>query len=113
MNAKLRAWLQAGGHLKAIGMTDFHAQKDLFKTIFETMQVNNDYCKDLNWAAAHVFTIDTFLWFMAKHGYTLQQNRAKLEFDNLYATIHAAGERRDKAFTDVLRLALNGRAGDE
>ena len=74
-----REWLDAGGHLPPF-LRDSHAQKDVFKWMFrsvEAARARGDArgLGDLTWVAAHVFVIDFFLWFMARHGYTLQRTR--------------------------------------
>ena len=64
---------------------DFHDQKDLFKEIFRTYenvgkQMSSDektVLSEINWVQAHCFVFDTFLWHMARKGYTLQKARHK------------------------------------
>ena len=76
-------------------LRDFHDQKDVFKAIWrcvERKRVHPEfrgYLERMSWVDAHVFTIDFFLWFMARHGYTLQRKRkSQREGDlDLYATI--------------------------
>jgi hypothetical protein len=77
-------------------MRDFHDQKDLFKTVHETVHANPG-TQRINWVDAQIYTIDVFLWFMALRGYTLQRTRAKYEFLDIRKTVadHMA-ERRSK-----------------
>jgi len=55
-------------------LRDFHSQKDIFKTI-HWLYSGKDHAKEISWIDGHCYTIDWFLWFMAKHGYTLQKSR--------------------------------------
>lgn len=98
-------WMKSGRYLPDF-MRDFHDQKDLFKTVDETAQRSvangNHYIEDLSWVAAQVYTVDIFLWVMAKHGYTLQRSRKPFAFHDIRSTVGAAMTRwRDEA-TKVL-----------
>ncbi len=80
MDNKLKQYLESGNYLPEF-MSDFHDQKNLFKLLQGINQRrDDDHTKDVNWVAAHVYTVDIFLWFMAVHGYTLQKSRKKVEF---------------------------------
>ena len=64
-------------HLPAF-MRDFHDQKRLFKTLERTMGRPEDGVSHggrTSWVSGMIFTIDRFLPFMAKHGYTLRHTR--------------------------------------
>ena len=100
----LQQWLESGAHLPDF-MRDFHGQKDLFKTIHELVSMN-DGTKSINWMDAHIYTIDVFLWFMAKRGYTLQRCRAKQDFYDIRKTIADQTKRRDDAATAALMSAF-------
>ena len=65
---------------------DFHDQKDLFKCIHKLVAYEKSL-DNLNWVNCHVYTIDFFLWFMARHGYTLQKSKKKIQFENLDTTL--------------------------
>lgn len=83
MTKDLKQWLKDGDYLPGF-LRDFHDQKDLFKFIHETYDLNgNDYTNKINWMEGQVYVIDFFLYIMAKGGYTLQKSRAKKEFVNL------------------------------
>lgn len=74
-------WLRSGEYLPDF-MRDFHDQKDLFKAVDEVRQRSverngGSYMRDLSWSDAHVYTVDIFLWMMARHGYTLQRIRKR------------------------------------
>jgi hypothetical protein len=75
-NDDIAQWLESGKHLPE-PMRDFHDQKDLFKSIHYLYQDNENFKASPNWADAHVYVIDAFLWFMASRGYTLQKTRKK------------------------------------
>jgi hypothetical protein len=92
------SWLRSGQYLPDF-MRDFHDQKDVFKALQEVVERRNErdgklsYTADVTWIAAHVYTVDVFLWVMAKHGYTLQRSRKPLAFPSISAFIGAAKER--------------------
>lgn len=88
MSDPIKQWRESGEHLPDF-MRDFHDQKELFKALDEVRQraLQNSghglYMKDMSWVDAHVYTIDVFLWVMAKYGYTLQKTRKKLDFPDI------------------------------
>ncbi len=86
-------WLSSGGYLPKF-MRDFHVQKNLFKWIFRRAKSAGKPDPTLpgplagmTWISAHVFTIDWFLWFMARHGYTLQPSRSRFPTADWDATL--------------------------
>jgi hypothetical protein len=92
----MEKWLAEWHHLPRT-LRDFRDQKDLFKTIWRHVENTREYLKakgehdpyqDLNWITAQIFTIDQFLHFMAKHGWTLQRRRAVPGFD--FHDLHAS-----------------------
>lgn len=100
-------WLRSGEYLPDF-MRDFHEQKDLFKAVDEVKQRSverngGSYMSDLSWSDAHVYTVDIFLWMMARHGYTLQRSRKKgVTFPDI-ADFTADKRRRDReAWRSVL-----------
>lgn len=109
MSRDLQAWLDSLEYLPEF-MRDFHDQKDLFKTIHELIQTNEG-TKRVNWVDAQIYTIDVFLWFMARRGYTLQRSRVKCEFQDIHQTIAEQTEKRREAFASVLRAAAQGPGG--
>ena len=110
-------WLASGAFLPPF-LRDFHNQKDLFKWLFwniaEVRKKDPRKVRDLesmNWVAAHIFTIDWFLWLMAKHGYTLQRSRAPVDFDDIDAKIASFQSMQTAAFElrDARAEARSGR----
>lgn len=93
-----KEWLESGDYLPEF-LRDFHDQKDVFKAIQEVVEKSkekgNHYVKDINFVAAQVYTIDFFLWFMAKHGYTLQRSIKDVEFADLEQWIKISKTRRE------------------
>jgi hypothetical protein len=93
-------------------MRDFHDQKELFKALDEIVQRRNErdgnlsYTRDLTWVTAHVYTVDVFLWVLARHGYTLQRSRKRVAFSNIARFIGDSKERWRKRAADVLGLGL-------
>ena len=92
----VRRWLDAGKYLPP-EFRDFHDQKDVFKSLFHDVDI-----PELSWIDAHIFTVDTFLWYMAAHGYTLQQSRQRLRFCDLQESVR----RQQEAEADAFRAAL-------
>lgn len=84
MSPEVQAWRENGKHLPAI-LKDFHAQKEVFQTMHMMLGAAgaDDVIKRPSTVEGQCYVIDCFLWFMARHGYTLQRSRAQLEFDDL------------------------------
>lgn len=99
--ANLTQWRKEGRHLPSF-MRDFHDQKALFKSIHEQHSIENVQGTELSWVTAHVYTIDSFLWFMAQHGYTLQQCRAHQKFADIDHTLRYWEDKRQAQFASLL-----------
>ena len=87
----LTAWRKTGAHLPEF-LRDFHDQKAVFKLVERLAapdESNSPRAKKPTWCEAHIYVIDSFLWCMARHGYTLQRCRAKQPFDSLDANLKA------------------------
>jgi len=71
-------WLKRGKHLPPI-LRDFDFQRDTFRAMHEIVEdpVAGDLVKRPSWIEGHCYVIDVFLWFMARHGYTLQKLAGK------------------------------------
>lgn len=100
------AWRKSAAHLPP-ALRDFHDQKEVFKTIDEMYQRERGKSPvpplaEISWIDGQIYTIDFFLWFMARHGYTLQRSRARVEFADLNETVGARRERDDKQFAALL-----------
>jgi hypothetical protein len=95
----IRAWLETGEYLPDF-MRDFHDQKDVFKALHGTVNVEGHaYAKEVDWVEGQCYTIDIFLWWMAKHGYVLRRARHKgVPFSDLSETLDSEKERRWAAF---------------
>jgi hypothetical protein len=108
--SELREWRKRGDHLPPF-MRDFHDQKDLFKAIHDLYKLDDvkDHRDPISFVTAMIYTMDSFLWFMAGHGYTLQRCRAKQPFMNVHETVTAAREARDKAFAAMLNQHIESR----
>lgn len=100
-NMSLDAWRKAGLHMPDF-MRDFHDQKELFKTIEETYKRQPGDTRP-DWVAAHIYTVDIFLWFMAARGYTLQRTRRQGEYRDVVLDVMAARNRRAREFDAMLR----------
>lgn len=102
-------WLKSGKYLPPF-LRDFHAQKRIFKWLaWASRWTDSPYLKEVTWTAAHIFVIDYFLWIMARHGWTLQRSRSKLEYDDLESKLqqHDEIERESlrKMFTKPLDVS--------
>lgn len=80
-------FLDSGEYLPEF-MRDFHDQKLLFKFLGEMVHNAKDKADSIgemqlsrlpDWIAAQIYTIDFFLWTMARHGYTLQKSRRHID----------------------------------
>lgn len=104
------SWLRRGEYLPDF-MRDFHDQKDLFKALQEVVDRRNDrdgnlsYTAEITWVGAHVYTVDVFLWVLAKHGYTLQRSRKRVAFKSIHDFIGEAMERWRERAAAALGLA--------
>jgi hypothetical protein len=96
IDSKVEQWRKDGRHLPRF-MRDFHDQKDIFKAMHSMTAVEkHEYAKDVSWVVGQCYVIDIFLWFMARHGYTLQRTPKKLPFEDLYENTKATND-ADKA----------------
>jgi hypothetical protein len=86
-------------------MRDFHDAKSLFKLLDRAVQARNtkDHIQLPNWIAAQMYTVDVFLYFMAKRGYTLQKSRKKLPFADINETMAAFEMEREKLKYDAIK----------
>lgn len=109
MNNQLKQWREDQKHLPEF-MRDFHNCKSLFRGISEHIICDDDNpANQVNWRQAHCYTIDVFLWFMAKHGFTLQRSRARLEFEDLDALLAQLDAARKQASADAFARMLEPR----
>jgi len=102
MDGELKEWRKKGEHLPTF-MRDFHDQKDLFKAVHNLTE--HEITERLSWVDAHIYTIDMFLWFMARHGYTLQKSRKKVNFEDINKNIEHCNNERAKTFSALLNKA--------
>lgn len=78
---EIEEWLKSGKYLPGF-MRDFHAQKALFKAIHGSIDVKAcGYTEDVDWVTGQCYAVDMFLWWMARHGYTLSRSKKRLKFD--------------------------------
>lgn len=111
MSDEITEWLKTGNYLPP-AMRDFHDQKDLFKTVHELVELSRlkhpdeHRLENMTWVDAHVYTVDIFLWFMARRGYTLQRSRQKLPFRDLYDDVQAHNNMMREKMASVLKDAM-------
>ena len=108
--SKVQEYLESGMYLPPF-LRDFHDQKDVFKMLDGVRERSitknsGSYMADMSFVDAQVYTIDIFLWVMARHGYTLQRSRKRLTFSDIDDTI--ARDKRE--FAEVFKRALGERA---
>ena len=102
-------WLKTTTDYLPPFMRDFHDAKALFKAIDELVtKREGDLVKRPSWIEAHVYTVDVFLWFMARRGYTLQRSRANVQFRDLQADLDALSKERDQHFANLLNQQTTG-----
>lgn len=76
-------YMDEGNYLPDI-LKDFHDQKNLFKCMhckYESTDNENRFPEAPNWRDGQIYTIDWFLWYMARRGYKLQKCRAEVEWE--------------------------------
>lgn len=97
-------WRKSGKYLPKF-LRDFHDQKDVFKALHDTVNVEgHDYCKEISWVAGQCYVIDIFLWHMARHGYVLRKAKASLPFDDICATTERANTKARAAMATALGM---------
>lgn len=100
-----RTWLEKQLHIPSF-MRDFHQAKDLFKAIASWKKDDPKDSYYVPWTNAQVYVIDTFLRFMALHGYTLQKSRAKIDggdkFYDVHKTVEEHREEMRNIFTKIM-----------
>ncbi len=108
----LQTFLKSGNYLPR-PLRDFHNAKRLFKRIDENIQrtlANDDNARisyqGYNWILAHIYVVDQFLWFMARHGWTLQRSRQPLVFADLETTLKEFDERQLQALKTLIDARL-------
>lgn len=97
--SKLTKWLESGEYLPEF-MRDFHDQKDVFKAMHNTITNANE---NGNPRDGHIYVVDTFLWYMARCGYTLQKSRKQVEFKDMDDDI----ERMRREFSEKFRNIIS------
>ena len=106
----LSQFLKSGKYLPK-QLRDFHDQKEVFKTIHELVGheiiTRAGTQKPIDWITAQIYTVDVFLWFMAKRGYTLQKCRAKVDFFDLDKTVRDQTAKRDAMFMAAMKQGLS------
>ncbi len=113
----LDTWLKAGLHLPPI-LRDSSNQAALFRFLnkvqengiqqyklkYPTMPETSARRFAVDLISAHVYVIDTFLWMLAKCGYTLQRTRYPLDqVYDLAATLKAEEEERLKELGEQVK----------
>jgi len=101
MPKNVEQWLEEKRHLPEC-MKDFHDCKDLFKTIHSRIKPE----PQIDFVTAQIYTVDVFLHFMARRGYTLQRNRSDVEFRDLEADISETIDKQEQAFANLIMGAM-------
>ena len=94
----LYAWLKSGDYMPP-EFRDFHNQKDLFKAMHNTIQNANE---NGNARDGHIYVVDTFLWYMARCGYTLQRSRKRVPFKSMQDDIERYWKESSERFAKML-----------
>lgn len=96
--SKLSEWLESGEYLPHF-MRDFHDQKDVFKAMHNTIQNANE---NGNPRDGHIYVVDTFRWYMARCGYTLQKSRKDVPFKDMQCDIDRFKNEVSTAFSTMI-----------
>jgi len=108
VSARTDAWLKSGRYLPE-PLRDFHDQKDVFKAIHESINVEgHEYAKTVDWVAGQCYVIDIFLWWMARRGYTLQRTRKQTELRDLAADVKQMKVARNERCMATLKEMMGG-----
>ena len=97
---RLSEWLNSGEYLPRF-MRDFHDQKDMFKTMHNTIHNADD---NGNPRDGHIYVVDTFLWYMARCGYTLQRSRKDVPFKELQEDIDRYKDEVKNTFQSIVSV---------
>ena len=97
---RLSEWLNSGEYLPRF-MRDFHDQKDIFKTMHNTIHNADD---NGNPRDGHIYVVDTFLWYMARCGYTLQRSRKDVPFKELQEDIDRYKDEVKNTFQSIVSV---------
>lgn len=92
-------WLESLEYLPSF-MRDFHDQKDLFKAMHNTI-ANAD--SNGNWRDGQIYVVDTFLWYMARCGYTLQKSRKSVDFKSIDDDIYKFKQQQRSCFDLLMK----------
>lgn len=98
----IEEYRKKGLHLP-IEFRDFHDQKDIFKQI-GGMEY---YGKQISWIEAQVYTIDYFLWIMAKYGFELRKTNRKVPREDLSLAIERRKREESEAFLKAMQEERN------
>ncbi len=93
-------YVESGKHLPPF-MRDFHDQKDLFKVIHHFYSKGDGF-SEISYREAMIYTVDWFLWYMARRGYTLHRSRANVDFRSIEEDIREMKEEQTSAFKSIL-----------
>ena len=96
----LSKWLKSGEYLPVF-MRDFHDQKDVFKAMHHVITNANE---NGNPRDGHIYVVDTFLWYMARCGYTLQKSRKDVDFKDMDVDIERMKREVAERFSDMLNV---------
>lgn len=111
MDKNLIEYLGNGDYLPSV-MNDFHDQKDIFQFLATLSKKNDGFGMDeFSWVMGHVYIVDVFLWYMAKHGFTLQKCRKNLPFNNVYESTSEFLEVKSKQQLTLLQSVLAKKNG--
>ena len=97
--SELINWLKSGDYLP-VEFRDFHDQKDLFKAMHWIIENANE---NGNARDGHIYVVDTFLWYMASRGYTLQRSRKKVNFKEISDDVIRFKSESMRIFDETLR----------
>lgn len=96
----LSEWLESSEYMPEF-MRDFHDQKEVFRAMHHIITNANE---NGNARDGHIYVVDTFLWYMARCGYTLQRSRKAVEFRSIDEDI----EKTKNDSREIFAKMLNG-----
>ena len=110
---KMDDFLKNGKYLPLF-MRDFSKQILLFELISKGVRKQQSeplgylYFEGFSSRLFHILVIDHFLHFMARHGYTLQKSRQKINFKDIYDSLDIYEKEYQEAKLERIRILIEG-----
>lgn len=102
-------WRKDGKHLPRF-LRDPQDQKALIASMhYFTCKADCPELDEITMLIGENYIFNFFLWFMARHGYTLQKTRTDLPFEDIKQNIEEYRKQQQEKFFGVLKGQENGK----